>query len=278
MNNLAVLETENKKELMEYLGQTNTFFDTGSGSTDFPTLRVNYDDEDRDGNRIPRGEWTFPYNGQNVYAPTVDMRIMLVRMQYSHYNQEERNQTAVSIYFSDFNDKIADNTGGYKCGKLPKNQLNDLSEAEKKHQSEIKLAKVCFGFVSCSARTAEGGELEIENYPVVFYARATHYMPMARYLENLTRQGKLVLSVITQLDLSKKKRGSVTYWEVVPSAKSDYDYNFSEDQKTLSGIEQNIKEVNNEIMDKFEAARAGDVPFEANVIDLTKDFDDEEQE
>lgn len=275
---------ETKKQVMQFLGQSSPL--NGDSAVDFPSLRVNYDDEDSEGNVIPRGHWTFSYNGRNVYSSEVFMRIMFVRMQYSHYNQEKRQQISTSIYFTTFGEEVPDDTGGMKCGKLSKRELDKLSESERKIQSEIKLSKVLFGFVSADAKTSTGEDLKIQNYPVVFYARGTHYMPIADYLDNLTREGILMLGVQTKFTLNKRKNGSVTYWEVVPSIGENIEINLEQDQQAIKHISDMVEEENRKIIEKWSTVRAaGSIPTELINLNATRndniarsldeDFDDE---
>lgn len=269
----SVLKDGSQKEIMLMTGQS-----TGYEANPTNTLRVNYDDEDSDNRSIPRGQWTMFVDGKQVFAEEVSLRIMLTRMQYSHFDQDKNEHVSSSIYFTSYSDECPDTAGTFRCGKPTKKELQKLPEDEQAAFKAIKLSKVIFGFVSCEAKTADGEDVSVKDHPVLFYARGTHFMPMAEYLEGLTSQGILMMGVNTKLKLNKKKNGAVVYWEVDPEVADTVEINLEKDTATLQELMTWINAENDAILEKWQEIRAkgdGTIDTTAKVINLENDFDDD---
>ncbi len=247
--NLPAVTSENTEELMKVLGQMSDF----QGSS-LPSLRINYNEENEFEEQIPKGQWTFQSGGKVVYSPECTFRIMFVRMQYSHWNREENVTTATSVYFKDFSEEIPDDAGGFKAGKVAKADFEKLPEAEKAIQKEIKLSKVLFGYVSITGKDAHDNDIVIEDEPCVFYARGTNFMPIAKYLDDLTKKNILILGVITKFSLLKKKNGSLIFWEVVPSIQEEVTL-VEEDNNKIKKFADTIAAENREIVDQWKFKR-----------------------
>lgn len=249
----ANIETFSKQDLMVLTGQEQE--QSGLG---LPSLRVNYDDQDKDGNNVPRGHWVLATGGQVVYAPVAALRVMFSTYQYSHFDQDEQKMVSTSIHFQNWNQEVPDDAGGMKCGKLPKKTVESLSEAEKQVQSRIKVARVLFGLVSMEGVNHAGEKASITDVPAVFYAKGTNFMPMADYLKELHRKGVPMQTVQTQLDLKRLRNGAVTYWEVVPSTvKTDVDI-AQEDFKLISQFAETAKAENEVVLRKWKKVQGGD--------------------
>jgi hypothetical protein len=241
----ANLESLSARELMELTGQKQAQLGLG-----VPSLRVNYDDEDDDGNKIPRGQWFLAKDGIHVYAETVTFQPMFKTLQYSHYNNDEQKMVATSVHFQNFSDEVPDDAGGFKCGKVNKKQLEQLTDAEKKVQKDIKLSQVFFGLVTIEGVNQKGKPAKHENVPAVFYAKGSHYMPMSELLEKLSKSNTLMQTVVLKLGLKREKNGGVTYWEVVPSIEKDVAVN-GETFALVRQFAETVKAENDTIMDKW---------------------------
>ena len=190
----------------------------GPSGIGLPSLRVNYQDVDDNENALPRGMWSVstPETGQ-IFAKEVDFRIYFATLQYAHFDADAGKHISSSIHFRSFKDDAPDSAGGNKCGKVSMKQLEELDEGEKKIQKAIKLSKVLFGTVTMTGKDVRNKEHTIENLPCVFYARGTHFMPMANYLEDLQKNNVVMFDVYTKMALKTIKDKTITYWEVVPS-------------------------------------------------------------
>lgn len=121
-NAVALIPSSSKaEELMKMIGQGA--MDTGP---QWPLLRINRLSDDDDGNTLPVG--TFMLNskqvGDRVYGKPALFRPFMNRYQYARYDAQTEKYTNFSVMFSDFNDDIPDELGGFKCGKVAKKNLD----------------------------------------------------------------------------------------------------------------------------------------------------------
>lgn len=249
-------EYRNERELME---------DSGQGSfqgIDLPTLRVNYDSEDDDGNPLPRGTWAISLpDGRTAYAADAKrkgapafLRVYHATHQYSHFDPENMKMISKSVHFYNFSEEIPDNTGGFKCGKVNKKKLEELTDGEKEVQRQIKCSRVLFSTVTFPTAVDMHGEpIEVVDVPCVFYAKGTNYMPMSEMLQNLFKKRTPMQTVILELNLDKQKNGGVTYWQVVPSVKEQVELS-PEVFELHNQFKETVKGENESILGKFETA------------------------
>lgn len=207
------IESMSDRELMVATGQLQE----GEGQALLPVLRVNYDDADSQDREIPRGQWSITTeDGTRVFSKSVLFRPMLSLLQYSHYDSDKNKVVSKSIFFKSWSEEVPDTAGGFKCGKLTKKQQEDLTPAELEYQRKIKLSRVLIGFVTMDGKDAEGNDVSVKDYPAMFYARGTNYMPVDGFIKDLGHKKKLMQTVVMEMSLERKKNDGVTYWEAVP--------------------------------------------------------------
>lgn len=244
------IEDMSDAELAKFVGSAQEH-----SASQFPTLRVNYDDEDDDKNTLPRGHWCIATDGKRIFAPSVQFQIMFTAMQYSHYDPDEGKMVNQSVYFRNFGDDIPDIKGGQKCGSIPRKQREDLSKEEQDYQRNIKLAKVLFGLVTIDGVNQKGEPASAENVPCIFYAKGTHFMPMANYIDAVDKRGKAIPQSLIQMDLTRQKNGGVVYWEVTPTEAKTVKLN-KDHVAAMSVFAQFVQEENDILLGKWKAARA----------------------
>jgi hypothetical protein len=246
----ANLETLSAREMMEMTGQKQEM--SGNG---LPVLRVNYDDQDKEGVDIPRGQWTVvDQEGIIVYAKEVQFVPMYATYQYSHFDADLGKQVSVSVHFQKWSEEVPDTAGGFKCGKLPRKEVEKLTGPEKDAQRKIKLSRVVFGLVSLTGTTKQGVERTVTNLPVVFYARGSNYMPMEEFLNGLADKNIMMQTVVANLALKREKNNGVTYWEVVPTVAGDRKIT-RDDFDAVRQFDQIKRNENDSILDKFNKAK-----------------------
>lgn len=250
-------------ELMALTGQ-----DVPMGGLNMPSLRINYHEEDDDGNQLPRGQWTMSVDGTQVFAPTVNVRILFATHQYGHYDTDKNKQVSTSVHFQNWSDDIIDDAGGFRCGKVSRDRLDTLSEAEQAVQKDIKLSRVLFCLVDIVGVDKAGEPVEGKAVPAVFYAKGTNFMPMTDYLKMLTRNKKLMQKVVTKFDIQRKKNGTLTYFEVVPSEDGEVDSITKEDMELLADAVDAVKLENDRVTKKWEKVNGG----KAEKIEESKDL------
>lgn len=241
----ANLETLNSQELAALTGQKEERL-----GNQLPSLRVNYEDSDDDDNPLPRGQWScFLSNGSRIFAKEVQLRIFLTKYQYNHYDADKQETVSTSVYFDKFGDEAPDTAGGFKCNKVPRKKLDELSEAEKATQRQIKCSRVCFGLLTAEGVNPRGEEISVEDEPVVFFARGTNFMPMADYIKSASATEGWLGGVVTNLSLKKEKNGSVTYWTVIPETQGTVSYG-EEDFEILKSFYETVAAENKAVVEQ----------------------------
>ena len=245
-----------------------------TGNT-LPTLRVNYDDEDADGNTIPRGQWScYMADGRRIFAKEVQIRIFMTKYQYNHYNIDKGEHVSTSIYFDKFGDECPDTAGGFKCNKVPRKKLDELTEAEQKVQKDIKTSRVCFGLLTAEGINPRGEPVSVENEPVMFYAKGTHFMPISGYINKTAASEGWLAGVVTKLGLTKKKNGAATYWEAVPETVGTVKCG-KEEFVILRQFYDTVEAENKVVYDKWEAAQKNKPLENGEEVQMDIPFDDD---
>lgn len=251
------------EDIMRLTGQ-----EAGQSGINLPSLRINYHEEDDDGNSLPKGHWVMSVDGVLVYAPEVLVRILFSTYQYGHYDNDLKKQVSTSVHFQNWSDDIPDDSGGFRCGKVSKTEYEKLSPADQAVQKDIKLSRVLFCLVDIDGVDFEGNPVSAESVPAVFYARGTNFMPIADYLKTLTRHKKLMQKVITKFKIEKHKNGTLTYFEVAPESGDEVDAITSHDIELIQEAAEAVKAENDGVIAKFEKARGGS----KKKVDQSKDL------
>jgi hypothetical protein len=245
-------ETLSPEELLILSG----FKSPDSYQSSLPTLRVNYEDADDDGNDLPRGQWTISHEGVRVFGKVARLRPIVSTLQYRHFDKDKKAIVSTSVHFNSFNQEIPDDTGGYKCGKVTRKKYETLSPVEQAIQKEIKLSRVIFGLVSIDGVNQKGEPTTVENLPCVFYARGTNYMPMDNFFKSI--EGVVLPQEIEiVMSLKREKPDGVVFWVVEPSY--DKKNKLKVDKEIfdlMRKFSDTVKAENDQIVDKFSKVRA----------------------
>lgn len=209
--NLPALYEQSESQLLEALGFKHTQFGNG-----LPLLKVNVDDEDENGNTIPRGQWSLYGEDGRVFGKKASFRPYYAAYQYSHFDSNTMQLISKSIFFQNFSDEVFDTVGTYKCGKLPRKQIKTLTDHEQELQRKIKLAHTFFGLASVEGTNPKGEKAKVVDVPCMLVCRGANYMPMTEFFESLNRVNIPPYSVVVELDLKREKNGGVTYWTYQP--------------------------------------------------------------
>ena len=246
MGNLAIVETENLSDLvtadkldnaaiMQMIGQKSK---DDSASLEFmPKLSIEHNTEDEEGNSLPRGQWKFKDSAGNVcYAKEVTFRPYIRRYMYSIWDNAERTYSSMSVQAASFGDDFFDTTGGLRCGKLGKKELEMLSpeDPERTLQAGIKCSQVIYG-------TVTSDEVE-EPVPTIWYARGSNFMPASEWIKALEKQGKLLFNTRALLTTLRQKYGGNIYYKAKIDVKDYVEFAPAEDVPLL---EKFMTEINN---------------------------------
>ncbi len=273
-NNLAVMDdldgilsafnNDDEAALMQASGQGNQTQRTG-----LPRLSINYDTDTDDGKPLTKGDWKIFVNGQMLFASEVTYRPILRTFEYSLWDAEEATFACKSVQKPNLSGEFPDDEGGNKCGRLSRDNEETASEEVLMRSRAVACNQILYGQISGTFKAADGTEVELTNEPAVAYFKKSGYKPIGDFIDNLTRQKKLMQKCSILLRTDRKKKGSVTYFIPVPTLSGEV--SITDTDKELMGMfGETVKKHNNMIMDKNRQARK---LLADDDLDLSADFD-----
>lgn len=197
-------------ELMKLTGQLDNTSQEGSVLS---RLSINYQTEDENDNPLPRGQFTLKVDGDSVYAKTATFRPFMRMFAYSYWDNNEEVFTS-SVQRPSLGDQFPDSNGGYKCGKLSREQLEALAESDPQRviQSSIKCNQVMYGVADMEGKKSDGKDVSLKQIPCVLYAKGVNYIPMSTTLKSLATQKKPMIRNNLLLSTKKQKSGGNTFF------------------------------------------------------------------
>jgi len=262
MTDVAVAETPNIKDLvtakeidtdtlMAMLGQKDLSSTSSESSKAFlPRLSIEHNTEDDDGNSLPRGKWRVrDANGETVHSDTVIFRPFLRRYMYSVWDQGQQNYSSMTIQASSFGDKFFDTTGGLKCGKIDRKELDLLASDDPARtlQAGIKCSQIIYGTVALSGNA--------EAIPHAWYAKGSNFMPVSDWIKTLEKQGKLLFNTRALLTTSKQKYGGNIFYKANIEVKDSVEFVPKGDVPLLESFMDIVNLHNSDIEEKYKESR-----------------------
>ena len=238
-------------ELMKLTGQLDNTSQEGSVLS---RLSINYQTEDENDNPLPRGQFTLKVDGDSVYSKTATFRPFMRMFAYSYWDNNEEVFTS-SVQRPSLGDQFPDSHGGYKCGKLSREQLEALAENDSQRviQSSIKCNQVMYGVADMEGKKSDGKDVSLKQIPCVLYAKGVNYIPMSTTLKSLATQKKPMIRNNLLLSTKKQKSGGNTFFAM--DIKIGESVAMSEqDTVLLKEFAAVTKSVNEGVMDKHRTA------------------------
>lgn len=258
MNNQVAVNDMNATQLMAMMGGAQNQQQSAGESNLLPILRINYQEEDDDGNELKKGTFTLQGGEQNIYAKEASFRALGDYMQYLHYSQEEEAVVNRTIIHR-IGDEPIDEKGTVRCGRPIGKELQQMPADEKAKFKEITCFRYIYGLVSMEGTTAEGSPTSVENLPVLFRMKGTSFMNFTReVIEPANAKSLQFQQVPTKLSTKRHKNGSVIYFTAHFSPDFSKTVEISpEDMEAMRKILTMIKQNNDQVKDKYnEALRA----------------------
>lgn len=166
MSELSTIEKSNLEDLSKQIGAGGQ----GSASIIMPELKINYDEDDDNGNELTLGAIFVKENKTDTdfyYAKTVTFRPISQMHQYSIYSAAEKKIMCKSRLIADFFEEARDTKGTVRCGKPTSRQMRELPEEQRNKFSDIKNQRQLRGLVSFTGTNIKGEEKVYKNYPVL---------------------------------------------------------------------------------------------------------------
>jgi hypothetical protein len=207
---VQAFEAGDDQALMEATGQSTG----GNRQVGLPRININYDAEDEDGKTLTRGEWKMMYEGKMVYAPSVDIQILLRTYEYSVWDQETGSFSNKSVQKTLLSGDFPDSLGGNKCGRLTRDEEDALSKDDPAylHSRSVVCNQVIYGKLTGDFVDADGNGIQIKDQPIISYFKRSGFKPVADFIDTLNKQKKVMQKCIANFSTQKNKKGSVTYW------------------------------------------------------------------
>jgi hypothetical protein len=253
MNELVTmndLDEENLAKIAAMIGQADT---GGSSNAGFPRLAIEQQNENMAGDTLPKGSFRLRSGDSNVYSKELELRMFVRHYSYDLWNNENPELSVRSVMASSLSDDFPDTSGGYKCGKLSKDDIAKLPNNSIEHarQKSIKCTQVIYGVITASpgAATLDGQEVDLKDTPFVWAARGSAFIPVSNYIREVP-PGKLVLGQKATVSTKRHTNGGVVYYTPVfdkpKSVKIGQD-----DIDLLNTFMEDIKKYNERILKEF---------------------------
>lgn len=280
MTELAVIDPAEARKLAAILGTSSDVHNAGGqdSSNRLPLLKINLDDEDEEGNSLPRGQFMVTGQDEPVFAKSVSIRPLSMMFQWLDYSAEENKTVNRTIIIPSLRMEARDEKGTFRCGKPPSKVLREDAELAAKYKSIT-----CFRYVHClvsyEGTTASGEKATVENLPALFRLKGANFSPFEDQVVSKLPKGRNLHDYNINVTASRKKNGSVVYYVF------DFDVDFSEvlplDQQTYDSmvhVAEMIKSENSRVEEKHkEALRArqsDDDAIDAIASELEDDLED----
>ena len=266
---VAAFNADDSAALMEASGQSVK----QTGQKGLPRININYDAETEDGKSLPRGSWKMYVDGRFIYAEEVVLRPILRTFEYSMWDQESGTFSCKSVQKTTLSGMFPDTIGTNKCGRLTRDEESRLAKDDVAYLTSrsVSCNQILYSKISGTFKDADGNEVEIKDEPVVAYFKRSGFIPMNDFINNLTKQNKIMQKCEINLATSRHKNGSVTYWTPMPTLKGVVDTISDEDKELMSKFVDTVKGHNENVMNQHrEAAK---LLADDDDIDLAADFD-----
>ena len=213
------------------------------------------------------------YEGKMVYAPSVDIQILLRTYEYSVWDQETGSFSNKSVQKTLLSGDFPDSLGGNKCGRLTRDEEDALSKDDPAylHSRSVVCNQVIYGKLTGDFVDADGNRIQIKDQPIISYFKRSGFKPVADFIDTLNKQKKVMQKCIANFSTQKNKKGSVTYWTPAVSFAKTTDIKEA-DKDLMRMFGDTVKAHNETITNQYrEAVKLVDTNDES---DLASDFVD----
>lgn len=273
MNDLAVIDPVEQQRLMEMMGVTASTGSNQQGDR-VPIIKINTDDEDENGNEIPRGTMYLRDHDKIAYAKEIKVRVLGQHYQYIEYDPAVNKTVCKTTINKSFNQDFLDTRGTLKCGMTK--AKSKMEEYEKKRFENVTCFRELRGLVSYEGVDAQGNTVTIENQPMIMLLKGSNFMPFEDEVMKKLPSGAAVWDYWFNVSLERRKNGSVVYYvmhfDFEPDAVHPFD---SKTAETVKRFAEMVESENRRIVDQHKKAisdrDSGDYEVE-DYEDLEADF------
>ena len=241
------LNEENMAKLAAMVGQTETRATTTQG---LPRLAIEQQADNDDGEPLPKGNFRIRLDNSTVYAKEITVRIFVRYYSYDLWNQNSPEDSIRTVLAPSLSDDFPDTSGGMKCGKLSKQEVEGLAPNSLEHakQKSIKCTQVVYGVITGATNATDnaGDTVDLAGTPFIWSARGSAFMPVANYIREVP-SNKIIFGQKVKIATKRNKNGGITYYTPAfyePQAVKISD----EDVETLNTFIQDIERANERVL------------------------------
>ena len=241
------LNEENMAKLAAMVGQTETRATTTQG---LPRLAIEQQADNDDGEPLPKGSFRIRLDNSTVYAKEITVRIFVRYYSYDLWNQNSPEDSIRTVLAPSLSDDFPDTSGGMKCGKLSKQEVEDLAPNSLEHatQKSIKCTQGVYGGNTGATNATDnaGDTVDLAGTPFIWSARGSAFMPVANYIREVP-SNKIIFGQKVKIATKRNKNGGITYYTPAfyePQAVKISD----EDVETLNTFIQDIERANERVL------------------------------
>lgn len=277
---LQIKDTDNFNDIAKLTGQQ-----VNTTQSFLARLTINRDFSTEDNKAIPPGTYKVEGNEQPaVYFKTLQFRPYMNSFQYAKYNAETNKFVNKSVLFKSWSDEAIDELGGIKCGKIPNKKAINLTPEQAAIQKTIKCYRFLYGTVTGTGTDADGKDVELNEYPVLWRSTGSAFQPVGDALDILTKAQRPSFTHQFELGLKREKQGSNVYF--IPVLKVDlrtYRTIQDVDMELLVKFQDTLNFENVAVIEKYKKAKgmaeidnlAGEIN-EAGFIDINNGMTNDE--
>ena len=244
------LTEENMAKLAAMVGQTETRSNVQQG---LPRLAIEQQADNDDGEPLPKGSFRIRLDNNTVYAKEITVRMFVRYYSYDLWNQQSPEDSIRTVLAPSLSDDFPDTSGGMKCGKLNKQEVEALSTNSLEHakQKSIKCTQVVYGIITGAkdATDTTGESVDLKGTPFIWSARGSAFMPVANYIREVP-SNKIIFGQKVNIATKRNKNGGITYYTPVfdkPQPVKIVD----EDVETLNTFMKDIERWNERVLKQY---------------------------
>ena len=244
------LTEENMAKLAAMVGQTETRSNVQQG---LPRLAIEQQADNDDGEPLPKGSFRIRLDNNTVYAKEITVRMFVRYYSYDLWNQQSPEDSIRTVLAPSLSDDFLDTSGGMKCGKLNKQEVEALSTNSLEHakQKSIKCTQVVYGIITGAkdATDTTGESVDLKGTPFIWSARGSAFMPVANYIREVP-SNKIIFGQKVNIATKRNKNGGITYYTPVfdkPQPVKIVD----EDVETLNTFMKDIERWNERVLKQY---------------------------
>ena len=244
------LNEENIAKLAAMVGQTETRSNVQQG---LPRLAIEQQADNDDGEPLPKGSFRIRLDNNTVYAKEITVRMFVRYYSYDLWNQNSPEDSVRTVLSPSLSDDFPDTSGGMKCGKLNKQEVEALSTNSLEHakQKSIKCTQVIYGVIAGAkdATDTTGEAVDLKGTPFIWSARGSAFMPVANYIREVP-SNKIIFGQKVSIATKRNKNGGITYYTPVfdkPQPVKIVD----EDVETLNTFMKDIEKSNERVLKQY---------------------------